>query len=279
MGKHRKYKGRTRTRLDLPRVGVKGGLNYSFNVNTNQLNAWLASTQQRLESVSVDALWEVAQMAKEFAEDKYADAKYDGEHDARVLIDKSTHTRTVTIDAIGDSVNFIEYGTGVGRGKDGKWFFSAKGRDIQCTATGHPTSYYRGGYTKTRYYYTGPKGGKHYIDPDFFWDMPENIADDDINDYIRRDSNWNPIEISITKSLGGLGDSRTMGTKNKQKFKRTNYSIQTETRHVPSELVVRDDGSYETEGNPPQFIMFQTKEYIREIAPEIVKKHLGKVLR
>lgn len=194
----------------------------------------------------MDALNEIADIGREYATELYKHAIYDGEHDAVVLKKENAGKRTVEITAVGDSVNFIEYGTGVkGLSGDGPehWAFSKKGRDVKLTAGGRKASYTRGGYDKD--YYIGTKGKKHFVDvavnPNVIWEGNEAKG-------------LMPPNRSYTASI--------------EKF---NYVLRQE--HVPLEVVERED-SFVTFGNPPNFVMRNTGEYMAEIAPKIVQKHL-----
>ena len=224
-------------------------------MTTNAINKAMKSLEERVDRASIDALTEIAEKGKEFAEDLYKTAQYDGEHDAQLYITKEGE-RTVDLTAVGDSVLFIEYGTGVwGSGKQ-KWYFSAKGRDIKLTAGGEHATYSRGGYLKTKYFYKGSKGGRNRIS-EFGYDYSRNVYGD-----IEWDGD-NPKSITFDRSR----NSEVGTTKS--------YDIEKETEFVPQETVERTD-SFVTNGNPPQMIMQRTREYMTSIAPEIISKHLKK---
>lgn len=235
---------------------------FQLKINTNQINRALSRINERVDDVSMDALNEIADKGREYATELYKHALYDGEHDAVVLKREIAGARTVEITAVGNSVNFIEYGTGIftggeyGTGKD-QWYFSKKGRDVKLTSgTGDKATYMRGGYE--RHYYISTSGKKHYISAN--------------QETSSRTSNYDSIIYKDGVPVGLLPSykSRSQNTNYQPRF---NYVIQSEW--VPQEEVVRED-SFVTKGNPPNNVMHKTRDYMAEIAPEIVRKHLKK---
>jgi hypothetical protein len=146
---------------------------------------------------------------------------------------------------------FIEYGTGVrGNGKEKKWYFSAKGRDIKLTASGEPAPpYVRGDYDKVKYYFETDKGRRHNIS-ELGYDYSSRVYGD--LDY----DGDKPSAITFYR-----GETKAR------------YEVKSEREHVPREVVKRTD-VFTTKGNPAQMIMQQTKEYMVSIAPEVITRHL-----
>ena len=202
-------------------TGAKGRQGYVIHVSTNAINQALKSIVERVDKVAQEALVEIAEEGCAYAESLYRDAAYDGEHDAKVFVSKEG-PRTVDVTAVGNSVNFIEYGTGVwGSGKK-NWYFSAKGRDIKLTATGEPASYVRGGYDKIKYYYEDDKGRKRHIS-EFGYDYSAREYGE-----IEYDE-AGPSAISFIR-----GDA--IGYKNKNSDQlptKKRYTIEAEREHVP----------------------------------------------
>ena len=236
-------------------MSIAGGhRGFTVKLTTNSINKAIKGLETRVERASIPALLEVAEKGKAFAEELYSNAQYDGEHDASLFITQEGK-RTVDLTAVGDSVLFIEYGTGMwGSGKQ-KWYFSAKGRKIKLTATGDPTSYTRGGKTKTKYFYRGERGGKYYVSKgNYVYHLK------DFGEIGKNDEGAPTITVQKYNSKEHL-------------FKATKYNLEKEETTTPYEFVERTD-SFVTSGNPPQYIMDRTKEYMMSIAPGIINNHL-----
>lgn len=233
-------------------MSVAGGhRGFTVRINTNQINKYIQRLEKRVDRVSIEALNEIAEAGAEYAEDLYATAQYDGEHDAELYISQEG-ARTVELTAIGDSVNFIEYGTGVwGSGKQ-RWYFSAKGRDIQLTATGEPATYTRGGKTKVKYYFEGKRGGKYYVSK---------------SGYVKHLKDYGTVSDD--------GKSITVAQYSAKDFQDhpVTYDLQKEVTKTPFEVVERSD-AFVTSGNPPQYIMQRTRDYMMSRAPEIISKYI-----
>lgn len=219
----------------------------SINLSKNMINnAMWELGYDYVEKAALPQLRVAAEEGKKAAEAGFASAKYDGVNDVLVRTEQ-VGPRTMQLYAVGHALPYIEYGTGVFNRnnyvnkqlKDGKkyWFFSGKKRGpVQLTAGGERAMYKTGGYYKTRTYWEGPRGGKHYINmanPNIVWDGDTPYYEN--------------TTVTNTKTPeGGLIANNGETTR---------YQLVEEEEYVPKEYKPKKSESYITHGNPPNNVM------------------------
>lgn len=249
----------------------------SVKVNSNQIMEALLAYKEMVGDASEKALMEIAEKTKDYAEDLFANAKYDGENDVKVAVWK--HNNGVYIMAHGEALPYIEYGTGV-RGPDGAgfsaasqvqddnsfWYFNAEGRGIQLKAGGKKATYKTIG--RNRYYYMAGRGKaahKRYTDPaqlnDVNWENDEPVSIKYEAVTRRAYNRKSPIDGSRE-----VVRSSTTETKTREIFKEEARGAEKPTKD-----------SYVTWGNDPNNVMLQTEEYLNEIYLGIIKQHVKRL--
>lgn len=136
-------------------------------VDTKALTKRLGFIVKAIDQTNKSILEEAIQHGAEVAKRGYVDPDYNGVIDAHVSVNKIEDG--FELRASGESVRYIEFGTGVGRDKgyqssktgEPYWWFYNTG-PVHLTRGAHALRTSGG---RTRYSITGPRGGKRYIDP------------------------------------------------------------------------------------------------------------------
>ena len=216
-------------------------------VDTRAITKALTALEKEVSKASPGALAEIAEEAKDFAVDEFAAAEYDGEND--VVVDIRQYKNGLYVVARGKSLYFIEYGTGANRDY---WYFSGEGKDVELTATGR--EYERRQVTsKTKLvdeYIVRVQDG---VDEEF--PLPRKFYDD-----VKRGRAGWFIDYKGARLLLSNREKRVPRSQNPE-----------------DQDYVDRNPVYNTEGNPANDVMTRTREYMNEIYPEIIRRHIKRL--
>lgn len=208
----------------------------------------------KIEKATLGSITEIAWLARSYAAELYEAAEYDGENDVKVEVEKGKGERSVSVVASGKSLPFIEYGTGLNQEY---WYFSGEGKNVQLSSTGR---LYKHRYINqrvktesvTQYRVLGmyDKAGH-----DIFLQESQykNVKRDKYGDYIMH-PRLGRVALSAFQVEG-------------------DYTGKTERVKVGRTPV------YNSEGNPPNDVMAQTREFIEEVAPEVIDRNIRRLRR
>lgn len=200
----------------------------------------LQVAQKKSISLAMDDIWYVMRKAEEYAREQYAVAKYDGVDPAVSITVRAEQTSplTITLIAEGDTVPFVEYGTGVSFNKP--WFFKIRGRKIVTKSTGK--------LLKTRKYIRTTRSDFSYrgraLKPEYFT-------------RVQRDADGPYITGDKGRRLT-LWETRSKAS--------SPYEVEKQ----------RTEPVYRTYGNEPAAVMSKTRDFIYEEIAKLEKRYISR---